>query len=56
MNITIRREEKIDHRAVEELTREAFWNLHVPGCNEHLLAHKLRSCAFFINDIDFLEL
>jgi len=54
MNITIRREEKIDHRAVEELTREAFWNLHVPGCNEHLLAHKLRSCAAFIPALDFV--
>lgn len=28
-----------DYREVEELTRSAFWNLHVPGCNEHYLAH-----------------
>jgi putative acetyltransferase len=36
MDITIRLEGPKDHRIVEELTREAFWNLHMPGCDEHL--------------------
>ncbi|HPQ55359.1 MAG TPA: N-acetyltransferase, partial [Spirochaetota bacterium] len=30
MKINIRREEEADYRIVEEVTREAFWNLNVP--------------------------
>ena len=56
MNITIRLEEPKDHRTVEELTREAFWNLHVPGCDEHLLAHNLRTCAAFVPELDFVAM
>ena len=48
MDITIRVEQKRDYRAVEEVTREAFWNHHVPGCDEHYLLHILRSAAVFI--------
>lgn len=33
--IFIRNELASDYREVEELTREAFWNLHNPGCDEH---------------------
>lgn len=54
MDIFIRPEESKDYRIVEELTREAFWNLHVPGCNEHLLAHNLRSCMAFVPELDFV--
>ena len=31
----IRLETKKDYREVENLAREAFWNLSVPGCYEH---------------------
>ena len=30
-NLTIRLETPKDYRAVEELTREAFWNVYKPG-------------------------
>ena len=33
-NITIRLETEKDHRAVEELTHEAFLNVYVPGAAE----------------------
>lgn len=56
MDICIRLENKEDHRIVEEMTREAFWNLHIPGCDEHLLAHKLRDCAAFIPKLNFVAL
>lgn len=39
---------------MEELTREAFWNLYVPGCNEHLIVHKLRQSADFIPELNFV--
>ena len=41
--ITIRNETARDFSEVERLTREAFWNVHVPGCSEHYLAHILRT-------------
>lgn len=56
MDITIRPEQRDDHRAVEELTREAFWNLFVPGCSEHLVVHKLRDCPAFIPELDLVAL
>lgn len=31
MSLIIRRKEEKDHRAVEQLTREAFWNVYHPG-------------------------
>jgi predicted N-acetyltransferase YhbS len=54
MDMTIRREEPKDYRIVEEMTREAFWNLHVPGCDEHLLAHNLRTNEVFMPELDFV--
>jgi len=48
MKFTLKPEEEKDHRVVEELTREAFWNLYFPGCDEHLLIHKLRKAKEFI--------
>lgn len=54
MNITLRREEEKDFRAVENLTREAFWNVYKPGCNEHFILHKLRSSKAFIKELDFV--
>lgn len=54
MNIVIRREKTTDYRIVEELTREAFWNLHFPGCVEHYLVHILRNHPDFIEEMDFV--
>ena len=31
----MRNDAAVDYRNVEELTREAFWNHHVPRCDEH---------------------
>ena len=54
MNMTIRREERKDYRAVESLTRQAFWNLYVPGCVEHYLVHLLRRHRDFVPELDFV--
>ena len=37
--ITIRLETKDDYRNVENLTREAFWNVYRPGCMEYYVLH-----------------
>ncbi len=52
--ITLRPETPADYRAVESLTREAFWNHHAPGCDEHYLAHILRSCDAFLPALDYV--
>jgi putative acetyltransferase len=54
MNIIIRKETESDYRAVEELTREAFWNLYVPGCTEHYILHNLRKSRDFVPELDFI--
>lgn len=54
MNLIIRPEGKKDYEAVEHLTREAFWNLFKPGCDEHLLAHKLRQVPAFLPELDYV--
>ena len=53
-NLIIRYEVENDYREVEELTREAFWNLHMPGCSEHYLIHVLRQHEDYIPELDFV--
>lgn len=54
MNYTIRNEEPKDYRAVEELTKRAFWNVNMPGCNEHFLLHEIRKHPDFLKNLDFV--
>jgi Predicted acetyltransferase len=54
MKITLRVEEEKDFRTVENITREAFWNVYRPGCCEHFILHKLRSSPAFIKELDFV--
>jgi putative acetyltransferase len=54
MDLLIRNERKNEYRKVEELTRDAFWNLYVPGCSEHYLLHEMRSSSDFIPALDFV--
>jgi predicted N-acetyltransferase YhbS len=54
MNISIRLESKQDYGEVENLTREAFWDKYKPGCDEHVVAHKLRLSEGFIKQLDYV--
>ena len=54
MNISIRLEEENDFRDVEYMTREAFWDVYKPGCNEHLIVHKIRKVTAFIKELNFV--
>ena len=51
MGMVIREERVEDYWDTEYVTQKAFWNLHNPGCNEHLLVHELRSDAAYIPEI-----
>lgn len=53
-NLSIRNETPADYRAVEELLREAFWDVYAPGCTEHYLAHLLRGHPDFIPALDLV--
>lgn len=49
--LKIRQETFADYQAVEELTRQAFYNVYVPGCMEHYLVHIMRRHADFIPEL-----
>ena len=51
---TIRPERPEDYRAVENLVREAFWNVYRPGCSEHYVIHVLRDDPAFVKELDFV--
>lgn len=53
-HLTIRLETEKDYRAVENLIREAFWNVYRPGCTEHYVAHVYRSDPDFVPELDFV--
>ena len=50
----IRREQPADWQEVENLTREAFWNVYRPGCTEHYVLHCYRNDPAFIPELDFV--
>ena len=57
MKINIRLEKPSDHYAVEELTREAFWEFWEPNrkiCDEHLLVHRLWSVAALVPELNLV--
>lgn len=54
MDIIIRNETPADYRAVEELTREAFWNVYKPGADEHYFVHQMRSHPDFLPELAFV--
>ena len=50
----IRLEKKEEYREVENLIREAFWNVYRPGCSEHYVIHVLRDDPAFVKELDFV--
>lgn len=50
----IRLERKDERREVENLVREAFWNVYRPGCLEHFVLNQLRENPDFVPELDFV--
>jgi predicted N-acetyltransferase YhbS len=48
-NITVN-----EFKITENLTREAFWNLYKPGCDEHLALNQLRRSRSYISELDLV--
>ena len=53
-NVIIRLENERDYRAVEELTRDSFWNVYKPGADEHYYIHMMRNHPDFIPELVFV--
>ena len=53
-DIVIRAEREGDRREVENLIREAFWNVYRPGCCEHYLITVLRGDPAFVRELDLV--
>lgn len=56
MDIIFRATEVSEFYQTENLTREAFWNLFKPGCDEHLVLHQLRKSKCYIEELDFVAI
>jgi len=57
MDLTFRLETPADYHAVEEITREAFWQFWEDDreiCDEHLLVNKLRNVEAFVPELDYI--
>ena len=56
MELMIRRETPADYRAVENLTREAFWGcMDNPTCDgEHLIVRRLRASSDYVPELDLV--
>ena len=52
--MNIRQERNQDFREVENLTREAFWNVYRPGCTEHFVLNQYRNSPDFIPELDLV--
>jgi predicted N-acetyltransferase YhbS len=50
----IRLERKEDRAKVEELVREAFWNVYRPGCLEHYVLHVMRNAEDFVQELAYV--
>ena len=54
MELVIRKETPADYAEVEAMNREAFYNLYVPGCDEHYLVHIMRSHPDYLPEMSFV--
>jgi predicted N-acetyltransferase YhbS len=54
MTTIIRKTSTNEFKITENLTREAFWNLYKPGCDEHLALHQLRRSTSYISELDLV--
>ena len=49
--IEIRKEYPSEYHEVENLVREAFWNVYRPGCAEHLILHQFRQHPNYLENL-----
>lgn len=52
--LEIRKEYPNEYKEIENMVREAFWDVYQPGCDEHLVVHKLREDKSYIKDLSYI--
>lgn len=52
--VEIRPEKPSDYFEVEKLTKEAFFDVYQPGCDEHFIVNKLRNTKYYVKDLDYV--
>ncbi len=55
MEITFRQTRANEFRETEHLTREVFWDVYKPGCDEHLVLHLIRKRQCYIPVLDLVS-
>jgi predicted N-acetyltransferase YhbS len=56
MDLIIRKTSEKEFFLTENLTREAFWNIYKPGCDEHFVLHNIRKSSCYISELDLVAL
>ena len=56
MELSIRKIRRNEHFQTENLTREAFWNMYKPGCDEHLVLHQIRESISYVEELDVVAI
>lgn len=54
METIIRHGHPEECREVENVLREAFWDLYRPECNEHYIYHRIRQSSAYIPELDWI--
>ncbi len=54
MDITIRKIKTEDHYSIECMAKKAFWNLNMPGCDEHYLVHRIWNEPNYVPSVSLL--
>ncbi len=54
--VVIRAETPGDYDAADAMVRESFWNRYRPGCDEHLLTHRLRKDEAYLPELSRIAL
>lgn len=54
MEVLIRETAEAEFFRTENLTREAFWNIYKPGCEEHLVLNQIRKSKCYIKELDLV--
>jgi predicted N-acetyltransferase YhbS len=54
MKTIYRQAREKDFEESEILTREAFWDIYKPGCDEHYVLHRIRKSKCYIGELDIV--
>jgi predicted N-acetyltransferase YhbS len=56
MALIFRQASEKDFKECENITREAFWDVYKPGCDEHLVLTKIRKSNCYVRELDLLAI